>query len=89
MRWALVKVALAVTAMVVVAFAVPLGLVVRETARDRAVSHAERQAAALGPALTGWLSPHHREELVGHPFGDGTPPGPPPAAEVIGAAGRP
>lgn len=51
-RWALVKVALAVTAMVVVAFAVPLGLVVRETARDRAVSHAERQAAALGPALT-------------------------------------
>ncbi|PBO31615.1 HAMP domain-containing sensor histidine kinase [Streptomyces albidoflavus] len=52
MRWALVKVALAVTAMVVVAFAVPLGLVVRETARDRAVSHAERQAAALGPALT-------------------------------------
>ncbi|ALM41506.1 histidine kinase [Streptomyces sp. FR-008] len=48
----MVKVALAVTAMVVVAFAVPLGLVVRETARDRAVSHAERQAAALGPALT-------------------------------------
>ncbi|KLJ03588.1 MULTISPECIES: glutathione S-transferase family protein [Streptomyces] len=43
----------------------------------------------LGPDLTGWLSPHHREELGGHPFGDGTPPGPPPAAEVIGAAGRP
>ncbi|MGK5629580.1 ATP-binding protein [Streptomyces sp. URMC 123] len=51
MRWALVKVALAVTGMVVVAFAVPLGLVVRELARDRAFSDAERQAATIGPAL--------------------------------------
>ncbi|MGV4923602.1 HAMP domain-containing histidine kinase [Streptomyces sp. BHT-5-2] len=51
MRWALVKVALAVTTMVVVAFAVPLGLVVREMASDRAYSNAERQAAALGPVL--------------------------------------
>ncbi|MFG2196189.1 sensor histidine kinase [Streptomyces sp. NPDC048639] len=51
MRWALVKVCLAVTAMVVVAFAVPLGLVVKEMARDRAFSNAERQAATLGPAL--------------------------------------
>jgi signal transduction histidine kinase len=51
MRWALVKVCLAVTAMVVVAFAVPLGMVVREMARDRAFTGAERQAAAIGPAL--------------------------------------
>ncbi|MDF9813378.1 HAMP domain-containing sensor histidine kinase [Streptomyces sp. SPB162] len=51
MRWLLVKVCLAVTAMVVVAFAVPLGLVVKELARDRAFSNAERQAAAIGPAL--------------------------------------
>ncbi|MEE1752380.1 HAMP domain-containing sensor histidine kinase [Streptomyces sp. SP18CS02] len=51
MRWALVKVALAVTVMVVVAFAVPLGLVIKEMARDRAFSNAERRAAALGPAL--------------------------------------
>lgn len=51
MRWALVKVALAVTAMVVVAFAVPLGLVVKELARDRAYSNAERQAATIGPVL--------------------------------------
>ncbi|MGP3984690.1 sensor histidine kinase [Streptomyces sp. KR80] len=51
MRWALVKVSLAVTAMVVVAFAVPLGLVVKEMARDRAFSDAERQAATIGPAL--------------------------------------
>ncbi|WP_217234826.1 HAMP domain-containing sensor histidine kinase [Streptomyces sp. AC555_RSS877] len=52
MRWALVKVSLAVTAMVVVAFAVPLGLVIREMARDRAFSNAERQAAAVAPALS-------------------------------------
>ncbi|MFD9796563.1 ATP-binding protein [Streptomyces sp. NPDC059070] len=52
MRWALVKVAVAVTVMVVLAFAVPLGLVVKEMARDRAFSNAERQAAAIGPTLS-------------------------------------
>lgn len=29
-----------------------------------------------GPDLTGLLSPHHRAELGGRPFGDGTAPGP-------------
>ncbi|MFE4664067.1 sensor histidine kinase [Streptomyces sp. NPDC056716] len=52
MRWALVKVSLAVTAMVVVAFAVPLGLVIKELARDRAFSNAERDAAEIAPALS-------------------------------------
>ncbi|MDT9681204.1 HAMP domain-containing sensor histidine kinase [Streptomyces sp. TRM76323] len=52
MRWALVKVALAVTTMVVLAFAVPLGLVIEELARDRAFGNAERQAAAIGPTLS-------------------------------------
>ncbi|MFF7502358.1 sensor histidine kinase [Streptomyces lavendulae] len=52
MRWALVKVCLAVTTMVVLAFAVPLGLVVREMASDRAFSNAERQAATMGPTLS-------------------------------------
>ncbi|MCX5287957.1 MULTISPECIES: HAMP domain-containing sensor histidine kinase [unclassified Streptomyces] len=52
MRWALVRVCLAVTAMVVVAFAVPLGLVIKEMARDRAFSNAEREAAAVAPALS-------------------------------------
>ncbi|BCL30415.1 sensor histidine kinase [Streptomyces aurantiacus] len=52
MRWALVKVCVAVTTMVVVAFAVPLGLVIRELARDRAFSNAEREAAAIAPALS-------------------------------------
>lgn len=45
------KVCLAVTVMVVVAFAVPLALVVEETARDRAFAGAERQASAVGPVL--------------------------------------
>ncbi|WP_327748867.1 HAMP domain-containing sensor histidine kinase [Streptomyces europaeiscabiei] len=52
MRWALVKVCVAVTAMVVLAFAVPLGLVIKEMARDRAFSNAEREAAAIAPALS-------------------------------------
>ncbi|MFD7899619.1 sensor histidine kinase [Streptomyces sp. NPDC059743] len=52
MRWALVKVAVAVTVMVVVAFAVPLGLVIKEMARDRAFTNAERQAATIGPTLS-------------------------------------
>ncbi|WP_345668937.1 HAMP domain-containing sensor histidine kinase, partial [Streptomyces phyllanthi] len=52
MRWALVKVCVAVTTMVVIAFAVPLGLVVQELARDRAFSNAEREAAAIAPALS-------------------------------------
>ncbi|WP_327333626.1 HAMP domain-containing sensor histidine kinase [Streptomyces anulatus] len=52
MRWALVKVCLAVTAMVVIAFAVPLGLVIREMASDRAFSDAERQAAMIAPTLS-------------------------------------
>jgi putative glutathione S-transferase len=43
----------------------------------------------LGPDLSGWLTPHHREELGGRPFGEGTPPGPPPEDERIPAQGRP
>ena len=41
-----------------------------------------------GPDLTGWLSPHHREQLPGRPFGDGSPPGPPPPTETVPAAHR-
>ncbi|KUL41841.1 glutathione-dependent reductase [Streptomyces regalis] len=43
----------------------------------------------LGPDLPGWLTPHHRQELGGRPFGDGTPPGPVPEAEQVPARGRP
>ncbi|AOR30321.1 glutathione-dependent reductase [Streptomyces fodineus] len=42
----------------------------------------------LGPDLAGWRSPHHREELGGRPFGDGTAPGPVPAGERVAAEGR-
>jgi putative glutathione S-transferase len=38
-----------------------------------------------GPDLSGWLTPHHREQLGGRPFGDGTPPGPVREAERVPA----
>ncbi len=41
------------------------------------------QIVPKGPDLSGWLTAHHREELGGRPFGDGTPPGPPIPAEVV------
>ncbi|USQ84854.1 glutathione S-transferase C-terminal domain-containing protein [Streptomyces phaeoluteigriseus] len=43
----------------------------------------------LGPDLSGWLSPHHRERLGGRPFGDGTPPGPVRPGEEVPPLGRP
>jgi putative glutathione S-transferase len=36
-----------------------------------------------GPDVRGWLAPHGRGSLGGRPFGDGTPPGPPLAEEVV------
>ena len=36
-----------------------------------------------GPDLAGWLEPHGREALGGRPFGDGSPPRPPPPDEVV------
>ncbi|WP_127783330.1 glutathione S-transferase C-terminal domain-containing protein [Rhodococcus sp. X156] len=41
------------------------------------------QVVPQGPDLRGWLTAHHREELGGRPFGDGTPPGPVRAGEEI------
>ena len=38
-----------------------------------------------GPDLSGWMTPHRREELGGRPFGDGTPPGPPRPEERVPA----
>ena len=37
----------------------------------------------LGPDLRGWHTPHHREQLGGRPFGDGTPPPPPRPEETV------
>ncbi|MFD8690132.1 glutathione S-transferase family protein [Streptomyces sp. NPDC059651] len=43
----------------------------------------------VGPDLSGFLAPHHRERLGGRPFGDGTPPGPVPAGERVPPSHRP
>jgi len=43
------------------------------------------QIVPAGPDMSGLTSPHGREALPGRPFGNGTPPGPAPAAEVIAA----
>ncbi|MFD1545370.1 sensor histidine kinase [Nonomuraea guangzhouensis] len=51
MRRALAVLMVAVTSMVALAFLVPLGLIVKETARSKAVAGAERQASALVPVL--------------------------------------
>jgi putative glutathione S-transferase len=42
-------------------------------------------AADPGPA--NWLSQHHRDQLGGHPFGDGTPPEPPPLVDRVPPVG--
>lgn len=44
-----------------------------------------RGVVAAGPALANLRSAHHREELGGSPFGDGTAPGPVPAGEEVPA----
>jgi len=38
-----------------------------------------------GPDLSGWTTPHGREELGGRPFGEGTPPPPPKPDETVPA----
>lgn len=42
-----------------------------------------------GPDLSNWLTPHHREELGGRPFGDGTPPPAPREEEKVPAEATP
>jgi putative glutathione S-transferase len=41
------------------------------------------QIVPKGADRSGWLAPHHREQLGGRPFGDGTPPPPPRPAEIV------
>ena len=47
------------------------------------------QVVPKGPDLSGWIEPHGREALGGRPFGDGTPPGPPPEGERVPTADNP
>ncbi len=42
-----------------------------------------------GPDLSGWTTPHGREDLGGRPFGDGTPPPPPAPEETVDPANTP
>jgi putative glutathione S-transferase len=42
-----------------------------------------------GPDLSGWTTPHDREQLAGRPFGDGTPPAPPVPDETVPAEHTP
>ena len=51
MRRRLFLVTLAVTTLLVAAFAFPLALLVRDVARDRAITDAEEDQAALAPVL--------------------------------------
>jgi putative glutathione S-transferase len=39
----------------------------------------------VGPDPSGWTTAHGRADLGGRPFGDGTPPGPPPQSERVPA----
>lgn len=52
MRRRLLVVTLAVTSLLVAAFAIPLAVLVRDVARDRAITDAERDLAALVPVLS-------------------------------------
>ncbi|HEY8546336.1 MAG TPA: HAMP domain-containing sensor histidine kinase, partial [Acidimicrobiales bacterium] len=57
MRRRLLAITVAATALVVVAFVVPLAGLVRSVAHDRAVSGAERDMASLAPALAAGADP--------------------------------
>jgi hypothetical protein len=50
-RWALNRLALAITSMVALAFLVPLAVATRQIAHDRAISEARQQATALVTVL--------------------------------------
>ncbi|MFZ6005879.1 MAG: ATP-binding protein [Actinomycetota bacterium] len=55
---------LAVTSLLVAAFAIPLSMLVRDVARDRAITDAERDIAALGPVLAVATEPELLEAAV-------------------------
>ncbi|MBB5956928.1 signal transduction histidine kinase [Saccharothrix tamanrassetensis] len=64
MRKSLALVSLAVTSMVALAFLIPLALVVRQLAENRALADAERQAGALTPVLVITADPATVEQAV-------------------------
>ncbi|MFC1405479.1 MULTISPECIES: HAMP domain-containing sensor histidine kinase [Streptacidiphilus] len=64
MRRTLAGVALAVTSMVALSFLIPLALLVRTEARNRAVTAAEQRAAALAPVLALTADPNQLRQVV-------------------------
>ena len=64
MRRTLALLSAAVTGMVALAFLIPFGLVVTDTARDRALSDAERQAASVAPTLAITTEPEPLERAI-------------------------
>ena len=64
MRRQLALASLAVTSMVVLAFVVPLALLVRSVAADRALNSAEREAQTLAPTLATISDPATLRQLV-------------------------
>lgn len=73
MRRQLTLAAAAISSMIVLAFVVPLGLLVRTLAEDRAVANAERRAQVLVPVLATFTDPAQLEQVVaGLDRSDGT-----------------
>jgi signal transduction histidine kinase len=64
MRWALVKVALAVTSMVTLAFLIPLGVVIDRIADERALNAAQSRIAAIEPLLAVTTDPAPLERAL-------------------------
>lgn len=64
MRRRLLLVTLAVTTLLVAAFAVPLALLVRQVAHDRALTGAERDLASLAPTLAITTDPAVLEDAI-------------------------
>lgn len=64
MRRRLLVVTLAVTTLLVAAFAIPLGILVRDVARDRAITDAERDMSSLVPLLAVSSEPAVLEEAL-------------------------
>ena len=64
MRRRLVLGAAAITTTIVLAFAIPLGLLVRTVANDRALTSAERSAQALSPVLASVTDQSQIEQIV-------------------------
>ncbi len=65
MRRRFVLVSLAVTAMVILVFAIPLALVIRAVAESRAIGEAELQAAAIATVLTATTEPDAVNQALG------------------------